>query len=143
MPEARKAIELAPDNPYVLLSAGTVYAKKGMFDQALKIHTKLAELDPSASWCLARTLIMAGRRAEAEPIIEELRKKSLQGDSMATGGLVTVYTELGQKEDAIRMAALARDQKFVWTPWIGLDESTYPIADDPRLKQIRASIGLL
>jgi tetratricopeptide (TPR) repeat protein len=75
MTSARRAIELAPRNPYYHAAAGDLAVEMGRFDEAVGFYRAAIECDPyraSYHWRLARALATAGGRTDQ--VIEELRK---------------------------------------------------------------------
>ena len=75
--EAQKSLEIDPVLPQGLLVLGGAYAEKGMYEEAIAAHQKLAETYPRARGVLGRTYVLAGRRDEAKRIVvAELEKTS-------------------------------------------------------------------
>jgi TolB-like protein/Tfp pilus assembly protein PilF len=137
--DTRKGVELAPENAAVYQPLGNVYLKKGMFREALETHRKMVKMSPEYEGLLARTLILAGRKEEAQPIMDRLKKDP---SSDAAYCLAIAYAALGDKDETLRWATAMRDRRFIWTPWLGTFEELAGMRGDPRFQKLLASLKL-
>jgi cytochrome c-type biogenesis protein CcmH/NrfG len=74
---AEKANKLAPDQPGILDTLGTLLVEKGDTARGIELlqkATKLAPADPSIRLSLARALISTGQKDAAKKELEELAK---------------------------------------------------------------------
>jgi TolB-like protein/Tfp pilus assembly protein PilF len=139
IPLGRKALELDPDFPWAYLTLGVAYAGAGRYDQAIAAHRKAVAANPQWNWALGHTLALAGRRDEARRIVADLERARTP---MAAFGLVTVYTALGNKDQALRWAEATYRHRHPWTPWLGVAAMFAPLRDDARLKDLRRRMNL-
>jgi Tfp pilus assembly protein PilF len=137
--EARRGVELDPENYNNLYGLGTVYRKKGMLDRAIEVDRKLVKVEPLFKWTLAYSLALAGRGAEAQPIVDEMRRAT---DSWSAYGLAHVYVAKGDKDEALRWLEVARQRRCVWMPWVGVGAELVPLRGDPRFVKVLAAIGV-
>jgi Flp pilus assembly protein TadD len=88
LPEAHalleKALQLAPDDPFIIDSMGWVLYRMGKNKQALEYLRKAysARSDPEIAAHLGEVLWVAGERAEAEKIWQEAAKKTPGNDAL-------------------------------------------------------------
>ncbi|HUX24583.1 MAG TPA: tetratricopeptide repeat protein [Burkholderiales bacterium] len=88
LPEAHKliakALQLAPDDPFIIDSMGWVLYRMGKNEQALEYLRKAysARPDPEIAAHLGEVLWVAGRHAEAEKIWHEAAKKTPDNDAL-------------------------------------------------------------
>ncbi|HSP13495.1 MAG TPA: protein kinase [Thermoanaerobaculia bacterium] len=127
--EARKAEQLAPNNPYVLYPLGALYAKKGMFREAIAAHEKMAAVDPSWRWGLGYTLALAGRHSEARKIANDLSRAPTGFDAW---GLACIHAALGEKDEALRWLEVGYNRHIVWMPWIAVEPALAALHEEPR-----------
>lgn len=131
--EARKAEQLAPNNPYVLYPLGALYARKGMFREAIAAHEKMAAVDPSWRWGLGHTLALAGRRAEARKIANDLERAPTGFDAW---GLAGIHAALGENDQALRWLELGYNRRLVWMPWLAVDPTLASLRGEPRFRDL-------
>ncbi|HER43903.1 MAG TPA: hypothetical protein ENO08_05535, partial [Candidatus Eisenbacteria bacterium] len=82
---------------------GRSYTKKGMFDEAIEAFETVIELSgrrSSALSLLAHPLAMSGRRAEAEALYEELKRRS-EGEYISPFDLAVLTMALGGKKETL------------------------------------------
>jgi len=88
LPEAHqliaKALQLAPDDPFIIDSMGWVLYRMGKSKQALEYLRKAysARPDPEIAAHLGEVLWVAGERGEAEKIWQEAAKKTPDNDAL-------------------------------------------------------------
>jgi tetratricopeptide (TPR) repeat protein len=108
----RKTLEIDPNFLIAHLQLGWAYEKKGLYQEALAEYEKTTALQSQADAGervggrggiearIARTQALAGDRADAEKILNEL--KSFQGQNLVSPyNLALIYDGLGEKEEAI------------------------------------------
>ena len=77
---------------------GPVYTQTGQFDEALACYAKAREADPNSKFVdsfEAMTLAFAGRRAEAEKMLEEISRRAAT-DYISPASIAYIYTALGE-----------------------------------------------
>ncbi len=141
--EAHKSLELDSNFNEGLAVLGYVYADKGMYDEALALHRKLAVIDPYWRWCLVTTLIKSGNEAEARKTLA----KFLAEKPEPTGGwdgwfLTDIYAALGDKNSAFRWLELAYKGRMSFLPWINDNVLYKPLHGDPRFQAMVRRMNL-
>jgi serine/threonine protein kinase len=131
--EALKSLELVPDFPIALMALGSVYAAKGMFEEAIEAHQKVGTISLDWKWCLGQTYALAGRRDDALAVVAELES---QPKVWYTWGLAEIYTALGDKDKAFYWLNEAYKQRHPYIQWIWRNPSLKPLRDDPRLADL-------
>lgn len=136
--QAREAIDIAEGSPVGWVVLGQVYSNTGRHDDAIEAHRRLVELNPRASWMLARTYVAAGRIDDGKRIIAELERGT--PSPFDAYGLGLVYFALGDLDRAFHW--LNYGEPHAWLPWIAVDESFLAIRADPRAQALLARLGL-
>jgi TolB-like protein len=100
----QKIIELDPNFPPAHSRLGMVYVEKGMYEEAIAEHKKAIALDdsPRRTALLGHAYAVAGRKAEAQKILDDLKELAKQR-YVSPFDFALVYMGLGDK-----------DQAFVW-----------------------------
>jgi tetratricopeptide (TPR) repeat protein len=137
--EAKKGVELGPDDANSLYVLSLVHLKMGQFDEAVAVARRVLEVDPQWRWPLAQALVAAGRDAEAQPLIDAMKK---HGDSGQALGLGHVYAMKGDKDEAFRWLEVARQKRAIWAPFMGVFAESEPLRGDPRMTQYLTAIGV-
>jgi serine/threonine protein kinase/Flp pilus assembly protein TadD len=137
--EAMKSLELVPDFPYGLYVLGGAYAAKGMFEEAIAAHQKLAAISLDWKWCLGQTYALAGRRDDALAVVAELES---QPKVWYTWGLAEIYAALGKKDEAFHWLEKAYEQHHAYIQWILRNPGFKPLRGDPRFKDLAQRLNL-
>jgi DNA-binding winged helix-turn-helix (wHTH) protein/Flp pilus assembly protein TadD len=120
---------------------GLAYQQMGMIEEAI------VELDnaracsgdhPAAQAALAHVLATAGRRAEAEILMEQL--KGMSGVSRCW--LAIVNTALGESDAAFESLQDAFKNREAWLVWLKVEPRYDPLRDDARFGGLLRRIGL-
>jgi serine/threonine protein kinase/Tfp pilus assembly protein PilF len=139
-----RAISLDPalSSPY--LFKGQVYQQKGQLELAINEARRAHQLDPN-SWSyatLGHAYGQAGKRAEAEKLLSELRDLSASR-FISPFVFATIYEGLGEKERAfqsLQKAYEARDPQLAC--WFLIDPRLESLRSDPRGKELLQRMGL-
>jgi tetratricopeptide (TPR) repeat protein len=133
-----KSLELVPDGPFALFVLGEGYTGKGLYNQAIEVQNKSAELSPYWKWGLAHTYALAGCTAEALKITAELEKRS---DVWDTWCLAAIYSALGDTDKMFYWLEKAYEQRHPYIQWM---RNTYFNAynNDPRNKSLVQRLNL-
>ena len=137
--EALKSLELVPDFPIALMALGSVYAVKGMFEEAIEAHQKVGAISLDWKWCLGQTYALAGRRDDALAVVTELES---QPKVWYTWGLAEVYTALGDKDEAFYWLNEAYKQRHPYIQWIWRNPSLKPLRNDPRFADLAQRLNV-
>ena len=144
--EAQKAITLNPDFEWSLHVLGSVYAAKGMYEEALATHEHLRSITPNiANWGFATTYALMGQRDDALKAAEELAESPGQKDMLY---LALIHSNLGNKTEALHWLEAAHESHIDWFPWAGAragSDFTKPLellSDEPRFQELINSLDL-
>ena len=96
-------LEMQPDDPLTLVSIGSLYAMKGMPEEAREYGSRAASFmggDPNLELYIAQLHALLGEETEARTL---LKQALAQRDEMfvSPGSIAIVYTHLGEHELAI------------------------------------------
>lgn len=138
--EARKALELEPNDDGTHTRLGEVYLQKGMLKEALAEHwssfspeerTRRGFADPY----LARVYAAMGNRTEA---LRELRKLQQQPTPGYTSPflIARVYVTLGDTDQALGWLQKGFNEYAGGMDWLKVDPALDPIRSDPRFQEL-------
>lgn len=134
---AKEAVRLDPDHPIGWLALGQIYVELGKFDEAIAAHGHLAE-KPGWAWLLGTTYAAAGLEDKALKVSAGLEQ--FPGTEFP---LALIQARLGASDSALQAIAEVEVKRMPWYPallgwWPGIEA----IAEDPRLKERAATLGL-
>ena len=123
---------------------GLAYQQMGMIEEAI------AELDnaracsgdhPAAQAALAHVLAIAGRRTEAEILLEQLQRMACK-PSVSRYWLAIVNTALGACDAAFELLHEAFKNREAWLVWLKVEPRYDPLREDARFDHLLRRIGL-
>ncbi|HWW60877.1 MAG TPA: winged helix-turn-helix domain-containing protein [Thermoanaerobaculia bacterium] len=160
----RRAIELNPGEPGALHDHGWLLITRGRFDEGIAEIRRAQELDPvspRANMHVAWAYIYTRRYADAEreakralqlsPGLEEAYAclnvakgnpppiNAKAGDAYM---LAAQYALSGDREDALKSLAIAKQRRDLSFPLAGIDPKLIALHGDPRFTTLLASVGL-
>src|SRR5207249_169789 len=90
---------------------------------------------------LGHSYAASGKRAEAQKVLDELKKQSKE-KYVSPYYMTVVCAGMGEKEQAIEWLQKAYEDKSEWLVWIKVDPVLDGLRSDPRFKEIMQRIGL-
>ncbi len=123
---------------------GLAYQQMGMIEEAI------VELDnaracsgehPAAQAALAHALAIAGRRAEAEILMEQL-KALARTRNVSRYWLAIVNTALGAHDAAFDSLQESYENREAWLLWLKVEPRYEPLREDARFGHLLRGIGL-
>jgi tetratricopeptide (TPR) repeat protein len=143
--QLRKTIEMDPmfDLPHWFL--GQVCENKGRLADAIIQYEKAAQLnpDPAVQASLARAYALAGRKAEARKILDNLTTESRQRYIPAYS-LAVIQLSLGDKEEAMRLLEKSYEDRATFDTGvfgsIKIDRRLDPLRGDPRFEALAQKV---
>jgi tetratricopeptide (TPR) repeat protein len=104
--EARLALRLEPNDPFVLLSVGATYCRLGRYERGLGLLRRSCDMAPTvqAKDQLARSLCFAGRPDEAIPLFEQILETMPSGLAFPYVRLAVALTQAGRLQEALSSA---------------------------------------
>jgi serine/threonine protein kinase/tetratricopeptide (TPR) repeat protein len=133
---ATKALELDPNFNQALCWQGFLYSEKGMFDEAIAAHQKLAALSRPWRWALVRTYAQAGRKDEAMKLLAEYMGQRQPRGRWEGWFLGEIYAALGDKDEAFRWLDAAVNERMTFIPWMRQNPAYGSLRADPRFQQL-------
>jgi predicted Zn-dependent protease len=83
----------------------------------------------------------AGRRVEAEKVIEKLRELSKQ-QYVSPFQTAVIYAGMDERKLAIDWLEKSRDERFNWMPFIKIDPVLKNLRSEPRFVELSKNLGL-
>jgi len=141
--QQKKTLELNPSFPSAYWPLGVAYEQKGMFKEAITEFQKAIVLEGSPIYMagLAHTYAAAGRRGEAQRVLEELLKLSKQS-YVPFYEMAVVYAGLGEKDQALASLQMACNEQSGRLYFLKLDPRFDSLRSDPRFQGLLRCVGL-
>jgi TolB-like protein/Flp pilus assembly protein TadD len=132
-----KGLELAPEFPQSHLLLASIYSDKGMYEETITHCQKLMSLVPNIPGYMSYVgyfYAMAGRRAEALKILDELKERSKE--EYISVDVALIYVGLGEEDQALEWLEKAYDEHNVSLAWLKMDPIFDTLRDDPRFQDL-------
>jgi serine/threonine-protein kinase len=139
--DAKRALEIDPQNPYAHLPMGDALLFSGDTTGAIASYLKAQALGNRARAALAAVYAATGRRPEALALLDSL-KADAKRHYVSADVIASVYAALGDRDAAFQHLDRAfRDHagQLVLAP---VDRRWDPLRSDPRFKAFLAKLGL-
>ena len=141
--QLQAALKLDERNWWSHYWLGVTYNQKGMFDRSVESFQTAAKLDnaPMIRGALAHALSRAGRKAEAQRIVDGLLEES-KSHYVTPAALVVAYSGFGDREKAfvwLEKSYASHDEGIMFIKSHPMFE---PLRDDPRYKGMLKRLGL-
>jgi serine/threonine protein kinase/Tfp pilus assembly protein PilF len=141
--KAQKIIDLAPDFWLPHLIAGRGFEQKGQLPAALAEYQKARAGDNSTSEILmdlGRAYGLAGRRAEAEGVLNELKARTKTG-YVSPFQIAMVHIGLGEEDQALAALEQAYEARSWYMTWLKTAPEFDPLRSDPRFVNLMHRVG--
>jgi serine/threonine protein kinase len=141
--ESQTTVRLDGKNWWGYYWRGVAYSEKGMHEEAIASLETAAKIDdsPLIRGVLAYSLARAGRRADAQHVIDELilasKTKFVSQSTIAMG-----YGGLGDKNKAFQWVEKSLESHDEAIFWIYRHPMFSPLRDDPRYKELLKKLNL-
>jgi tetratricopeptide (TPR) repeat protein len=122
---------------------GLAYEQKGMYGPAIDALEKVASLshrDANILSSLGHIYAVAGRRAEATQLIDELRKQSQQA-YVSSYFFAVIYAGLGERERALETLSQAAEERSTLLVYLRIDPRFSNLHSDPRFQALLHRVG--
>ncbi len=132
----RHALELEPNFASAYQVLGQIYTQMGDFAQAIEATQKYVELSQTSGWSLlelAYAQAMAGNRAEADRIVQDVMARSVQ---FSPYDMATIHAATGDADGAIAWLEKAIEQRSVDVILIRMDPRLDKIRSDARFEKV-------
>ncbi len=142
--EAQKALELDPDFQLAYDELGRAYVQKGMAAEAilaLQAAINRGHGHPRVRGMLGCAYAAAGRRAEAERVLEQLKDPSRFRYGYAFS-IARLCAALNKKDDAFAWLQKACDERDSWVIFVKVDPTLDNLRLDLRFNELLRHMGL-
>jgi TolB-like protein/Tfp pilus assembly protein PilF len=140
--QERKTLELDPNFIRTHLMLGNAYIQKSMYKEGIAELEKESALFPDSpgpvSW-LGYAYAVAGRRAEAQKMLDQLTELSKQ-KYVAAVDAARIYSGLGEKDKAIEWLEKGYEDRSI--VFIKVDPTFDPLRSDPRFADLLRRMNL-
>jgi TolB-like protein/DNA-binding winged helix-turn-helix (wHTH) protein/thioredoxin-like negative regulator of GroEL len=140
----RKTLELDPAFPQGQRSAAWAYLQKGMHPEAIAaLRAALGALprDPEIEGELGHTLAVAGHRAEALAMLEDLKYLSATR-YVSPYSVALIYAGLDERDQALAWLDKAYAERSDYMPYLKLEPMLDGLRSDQRFAALVARVGL-
>jgi TolB-like protein/DNA-binding winged helix-turn-helix (wHTH) protein/Tfp pilus assembly protein PilF len=142
--QTQTVLEANPDFMVAHAVLGLAFEGKGANDKAIAQFQRAIELSGDRTsvylgW-LGHAYAVAGKRAEAQKILEELDNSAKQG-FLGLSHKAVIYAGLGEKDRAIECLRGAREQDDAATIWLLVDPRYDGLRADSRFQQMLRNRG--
>jgi TolB-like protein/Tfp pilus assembly protein PilF len=136
--QSRKALELAPDAPIVLLFHGMACWGKKLYEEATVNYKKLVNITgggPDFKGYLGYSYAKAGLKENALAILDELTVLS-KSAPVPSFQVALVLLGLGRFEESLTWMEKAFEERGSWFPYIRQESFFDPLRDYPRFQDL-------
>ncbi|MGH9316440.1 MAG: tetratricopeptide repeat protein, partial [Thermoanaerobaculia bacterium] len=122
---------------------GLAYEQKAMYQEALVALQKATTLSPSRNFkaSLGHAYAVAGKRHEAQSVIDELMEQSKQ-TYVPSYYLALTYAGLGEKDRAFEWLEKAYQERSTLLAYLKMDPRLTGLHSDPRFSELMRRIAL-
>ena len=140
--QAQESLDIQPNFNEALAVLGSAYLEKGMYEQAIATHKRLAATDPDWKWILPYTYARAGQEDMARKTLARLLEDRTKATGAWAGWFIAAdYTALGNREEAFRWLEIAHKAHHSFFPWLRTDPFLVPLHSDPRFQDLVRSMN--
>jgi len=142
--QLRGVIAMDPNHYQAYWILGHTYAANQQFDEAVAAAEKAVELSertPGALGILGLAYGLAGRKADANKVLNELLKLN-ESRYVTPAALVNVYIGLGDKDQAFAWLEKAYEERSNYIAYLKVFPIVDPLRSDPRFADLVRRVGL-
>jgi serine/threonine-protein kinase len=139
-----KTLEMDPNFPVAHIWLARAYEQKGMYEEAVAEYQKKLTIlsgDTQGAAALGRAYRVSGLRGILWQQLEELERLSKER-YVSPLDMASIYTRLGEKDQAFEWLEKAYEQRFGLLAWLKLDPSLDSLRLDPKFDALLKKIGL-
>jgi serine/threonine-protein kinase len=139
--EARRTLELNPDEVWGLFVLGSAQQAEGRHEEAIATHERMAEMYPFVRWLTGATYARAGQEEKARRIAAEIEAGEVT--ALDAYGLSILYGALGDTEATYQW--LTHEPNHAWRPAVWIDPIVGVPAEvlaDPRFGEFFDRLGI-
>ncbi|MEE8236645.1 MAG: tetratricopeptide repeat protein, partial [Gammaproteobacteria bacterium] len=132
------ALDLSPNDPYVLCRIGWSHLQKGMFTEAIGEMEQAVTLSPDIiehHWMLGHAYAVAGKTAEARKILDDLHALA-EKQYILPFAFAVMHTGLGENDEALAWLERAYQDRNAWMVYLQVAPWLDPLRSDPRFQDL-------
>jgi len=142
----QKTLELDPYFPGTHRFLGRAYLQKSMYKEGIAEMEKEMVVSPGFPWNLSMlgyAYAVAGRRAEAQKVLDKLNELSKQ-EYLPAGCTARIYSGLGEKDKAFKWLEKAYEERSIGLGGMAIkvDPLWDPLRSDPRFADLLRRMNL-
>ena len=121
-----------------------VELRKGMHNEAIASFQKAVSLSPSRTFALAGLAVAyakAGKRNEAQKILEELKERSKR-EYIEPQNIAIIYAALGEKDEAFAWLEKSYEMRSDVLLYLKVGPNFDDFRNDPRYAELVQRVGL-
>jgi DNA-binding winged helix-turn-helix (wHTH) protein/TolB-like protein/Flp pilus assembly protein TadD len=141
--ECRKALEMDPNLGFAHWLLGLAYMHRGSYEPAILALQKSIPLSgdsPDEPASLAHAYALAGKRAEARKILDELKEQAKR-KYISPSAMADLYGALGDKDQAFALLEKAYDERDNMVVLLKVEPTFDPLRSDPRFTDLLRRVG--
>jgi tetratricopeptide (TPR) repeat protein len=141
--ELQVTLELSPNFSVAHWGLGLAYEQQGMYEKAQVTLQKTTTLSPSLNVkaSLGHAYAAAGKRREAQAVIDALREQSKQ-KYVPSYYFALIYGGLGEKDRAFEWLEKAYAESSTLLAYLKMDPRLAGLRSDPRFADLMRRVGL-
>ncbi len=142
--QLRNTMDMDPNYWPAHVWLGRIYVEKGRLAEAIAEFQKARLIEsaiPEIYAALGHAYAMSGKRADAEKVIDDLKRLSKQ-HHVPPFDIATVYVGLGEKEQAFAWLDKAYEERSYFLSYIKADPRLDNLRSDQRFKELVRRVGL-
>jgi TolB-like protein len=141
--QSLKALELDPNFWWAYQQLGLAYERKKLYREAIAALEKASQADatPSNLGYLGYVYAAAGKKAEAQKVLEELKGLS-KWRYVSAYNIACVYAGLGDKDQTLEWLERAYQERTFYMPVLKTDPVFDTVRGDPRFKDLLKRMNL-
>jgi tetratricopeptide (TPR) repeat protein len=137
----KKAVEMDPNGTFARTCLAGTYIQKGMYEEAIAISTRPESDDPYLLASTAHAYALLGKRAEAQKIIERLKKQA-KLRYVPPYIMARIYIGLGEKEHAMEWLEKSYEDREDSLIWLNSDPGLDGLRSEPGFQDLVRRVGL-
>jgi serine/threonine-protein kinase len=138
-----KTLELDSSFTRALFWLGLSYEQTSRIPEAVRTLERLVTLAPLPVYqaALGHAYAVAGRRADAERVLEELQAQGRSG-YVASFDIATIHAGLGNRSELLDWLERAYEGRATYLPFVNVDPRFDAFRADPRFRELVRRMGL-
>lgn len=133
--ELEATLEIDPEFTVALWGTGLVYEQKGRYGEAIRVMEQVAGESPNRKSSLGHLYAVAGRREEAQSVLEELSGRAEEA-YVPSYFFALICAGLGEKDQAFEWLEKAYQERSSVLAYLQVDPRIANLRDDPRYETL-------